>query len=140
MYIIIYTIITDAFFQEIVPLYFRHSRLSSFKRQLNLYGFEQINIGPFRGGYYHESFHRDNPDACRRMRRVAVKVVGAMTLKKKEQQEAAAAKAKQASEVDETVTTATAAEKEKESQAAGDSHETTSQKDDVQKETAPHQD
>ena len=81
---------TETFFKEIVPLYFRHSRLSSFKRQLNLYGFEQINIGPYRGGYYHETFHRDNPEACRRMRRVAVKVSGAMTLKKKEQEEAKA--------------------------------------------------
>ena len=67
-------------------MYFRHSRLSSFKRQLNLYGFEQINIGPYRGGYYHEMFHRDNPEMCRRMRRVAVKVSGATTLKKKEQE------------------------------------------------------
>lgn len=44
----------DKFFKEIVPLYFRQSRLSSFKRQLNLYGFELINSGPARGGYYHE--------------------------------------------------------------------------------------
>jgi len=85
----------DTFFKEIVPLYFRHSRLSSFKRQLNLYGFEQINIGPYRGGYYHEMFHRDNPETCRRMRRVAVKVAGAATQKKKEQEEAAAAAAKE---------------------------------------------
>jgi hypothetical protein len=73
----------DAFFKTIVPLYFRHSRLSSFKRQLNLYGFEQINIGPYRGGYYHEMFSRDNPEMCRRMRRVAVKVQGANSQKKK---------------------------------------------------------
>jgi hypothetical protein len=64
----------DKFFKEIVPLYFRQSRLSSFKRQLNLYGFELINTGPARGGYYHELFVKDAPEMCRRMRRVAVKV------------------------------------------------------------------
>lgn len=64
----------DKFFKEIVPLYFRQSRLSSFKRQLNLYGFELINTGPARGGYYHELFVKDGPELCRRMRRVAVKV------------------------------------------------------------------
>ena len=84
---------TDTFFKEIVPLYFRHSRLSSFKRQLNLYGFEQINIGPFRGGYYHEMFHRDSPEMCRRMRRVAVKVSGATAQRKKEQEAKAKAEA-----------------------------------------------
>merc|ERR1712187_966115 len=65
----------DKFFKEIVPLYFRQSRLSSFKRQLNLYGFELINTGPARGGYYHELFVKDRPEHCRRMRRVAVKVL-----------------------------------------------------------------
>ena len=64
----------DTFFKEIVPLYFRQSRLSSFKRQLNLYGFELINTGPSRGGYFHELFVKDRPELCRRMRRVAVKV------------------------------------------------------------------
>jgi hypothetical protein len=64
----------EKFFKEIVPLYFRQSRLSSFKRQLNLYGFELINTGPARGGYYHELFVKDSPELCRRMRRVAVKV------------------------------------------------------------------
>lgn len=44
----------DIFFKEIVPLYFRQSRLSSFKRQLNLYGFELIANGPFKGAYVHE--------------------------------------------------------------------------------------
>jgi len=65
----------DNFFKEIVPLYFRQSRLSSFKRQLNLYGFELINTGPARGGYYHEMFVKERPELCRRMRRVAVKVI-----------------------------------------------------------------
>ncbi|KAL3932464.1 MAG: hypothetical protein SGARI_003956 [Bacillariaceae sp.] len=64
----------EKFFKEIVPLYFRQSRLSSFKRQLNLYGFELINTGPARGGYYHELFVKERPELCRRMRRVAVKV------------------------------------------------------------------
>lgn len=64
----------DTFFKEIVPLYFRQSRLSSFKRQLNLYGFELINTGPSRGGYFHELFVREKPELCRRMRRVAVKL------------------------------------------------------------------
>jgi hypothetical protein len=63
----------DKFFKEVVPKYFRQSRLSSFKRQLNLYGFELINTGPARGGYYHEMFMKDRPELCRRMRRVAVK-------------------------------------------------------------------
>lgn len=64
----------NQFFKEIVPLYFRQSRLSSFKRQLNLYGFELISNGPSRGAYFHELFQRDKPNMCRRMRRVAVKV------------------------------------------------------------------
>jgi hypothetical protein len=64
----------DKFFKDIVPLYFRQSRLSSFKRQLNLYGFELINSGPARGGYFHDLFVKDQPELCRRMRRVAVKV------------------------------------------------------------------
>lgn len=79
----------DIFFKEIVPLYFRQSRLSSFKRQLNLYGFELINTGPARGGYYHELFVKNAPEACRRMRRVAVKVVpkGDTDLKKESPKE-----------------------------------------------------
>lgn len=64
----------EKFSKEIVPHYFRQSRLSSFKRQLNLYGFELINSGPAKGGYYHKLFIKQQPELCRRMRRVAVKV------------------------------------------------------------------
>jgi HSF-type DNA-binding len=66
----------DKFFRGIVPIFFRQSRLSSFKRQLNLYGFELINTGPARGAYYHELFVKDRPELCRQMRRIAVKVHG----------------------------------------------------------------
>merc|ERR1712232_1040366 len=78
----------DKFFKEIVPLYFRQSRLSSFKRQLNLYGFELINTGPARGGYFHELFVKDRPNLCRKMRRVAVKV-GAKNTKPSTEKEGA---------------------------------------------------
>jgi len=72
--IIIYVYMLYIMLQEVVPLYFRQSRLSSFKRQLNLYGFNLVNSGAFRGAYYHELFQKDRPELCRRMRRVAVKV------------------------------------------------------------------
>jgi hypothetical protein len=65
----------EKFLEDIVPHYFRHSRLTSFKRQLKLYGFQIINDGPARGGYFHELFVKDHPDRCRKMRRVGVKVV-----------------------------------------------------------------
>jgi hypothetical protein len=63
----------ENFFKEIVPHYFKQSRFSSFKRQLNLYGFELIQNGPAKGSYFHESFVRNQPDLCRRMRRVAIR-------------------------------------------------------------------
>lgn len=85
----------DKFFKEIVPLYFRQSRLSSFKRQLNLYGFELINTGPARGGYYHELFVKDRPELCRRMRRVAVKVSPKADAEKKDAEEAEGVTAKE---------------------------------------------
>ena len=61
------------FFNDIVPNYFKQSRLSSFKRQLNLYGFELITSGPSRGGYFHKSFLRDKPHLCRQIRRQDIK-------------------------------------------------------------------
>ena len=60
------------FSDEIMPKYFKQSRLSSFQRQLNLYGFTRINTGPDTGGYYHELFLRGRPALSIHIRRVGI--------------------------------------------------------------------
>lgn len=43
--------------------------MTSFQRQLNLYGFQRLTTGRDRGGYFHELFLRGRPDLCRVMTR-----------------------------------------------------------------------
>lgn len=50
-----------------MPEYFRQSKLTSFQRQLNLYGFRRLTAGPDRGGYYHEMFLKHKLFLCRDM-------------------------------------------------------------------------
>ncbi len=64
-------------FQEIVlPKFFKLSKLSSFQRQLNLYGFQRLTFGRDRGGYYHERFLRHKEFLSRGIKRVQVKGTG----------------------------------------------------------------
>jgi hypothetical protein len=63
---------SDRFVSHVMPKYFKQSRLSSFQRQLNLYGFTRISSGPDTGGYYHELFLMGRPALCVHMRRVGV--------------------------------------------------------------------
>jgi HSF-type DNA-binding len=62
----------DRFTSEVTPKYFKQSRLSSFQRQLNLYGFTRITSGPDAGGYYHELFLQGRPNLAVHMRRVGL--------------------------------------------------------------------
>jgi len=42
------------FSQKIMHRYFRQTKITSFQRQLNLYGFRRLTQGPDTGAYYHE--------------------------------------------------------------------------------------
>ena len=62
------------FVGDVLPLYFKHSKLSSFQRQLSLYGFVRLTSdGPDRGAYYHECFLRFRPFLCSMIQRTRVK-------------------------------------------------------------------
>jgi hypothetical protein len=61
-------------FQDIIlPKYFKLRKISSFQRQLNLYGFQRLTFGRDRGGYYHELFLRNKEFLAHEIRRVQVK-------------------------------------------------------------------
>jgi len=64
------------FVSKLLPRFFCQSKLTSFQRQLNLYGFIRLTAGNDRGAYYHELFLRGRPDLCRRMVRTRVKGTG----------------------------------------------------------------
>lgn len=64
------------FCSDVLPRYFRHCKLTSFQRQLNLYGFQRVHVGPLGGSYHHPLFTRDNPANVDTMRRTVKKNAG----------------------------------------------------------------
>ena len=63
-------------FVELLPSYFKLSKLASFQRQLNLYGFQRLTRGRDKGGYYHELFLRQKVFLAHSIQRIKVKGTG----------------------------------------------------------------
>ncbi len=61
------------FLEVVMPRSFKQTKLTSFQRQLNLYGFSRLTSGPDKGGYYHELFLRGKRQLCTRMIRMRIK-------------------------------------------------------------------
>jgi hypothetical protein len=55
--------------QRVLPLYFHSPKLSSFKRQLNIYHFQRIGHGKNKGAYCHHLFQRDRPELVQGVQR-----------------------------------------------------------------------
>merc|ERR1712076_59445 len=63
----------ERFVEEVIPRYFKQTKLSSFQRQLNVYDFSRISSGPDRGGYYHKLFLRGRYQLCKSISRRPLK-------------------------------------------------------------------
>ena len=63
----------QTFCQQVLPKYFRHCKLTSFQRQLNLYGFNHITKGNNAGAYLHHMFLRGRPDLLESIKRTGRK-------------------------------------------------------------------
>jgi hypothetical protein len=74
------------FVDIVLPKYFKQSKLASFQRQLNLYGFQRLTKGNDKGGYYHEYFLRNRTDLCSKIHRLKVKGTGVRARSNPEQE------------------------------------------------------
>lgn len=60
----------DEFSTEILPKYFKTRRLSSFQKQLSLYGFKRLRHGAdVVGAFHHEFFQRDDKKLVAKIQR-----------------------------------------------------------------------
>jgi len=65
---------SERFCKDVLPKYFRHRKLTSFQRQLNLYGFQRVYVGPLSCAYYHPLFRKDAPANCDYIKRHVMKI------------------------------------------------------------------
>jgi hypothetical protein len=64
------------FVNHVMPHYFKQTKMASFQRQLNLYGFSRLTGGLDKGGYYHELFLRGKVSLAYEIHRQRVKGTG----------------------------------------------------------------
>jgi len=64
------------FVNHVMPHYFKQTKMASFQRQLNLYGFNRLTGGLDKGGYYHELFLRGKVSLAYDIHRMRVKGTG----------------------------------------------------------------
>ena len=64
------------FVHDVMPHYFKQTKMTSFQRQLNLYGFNRMTGGLDKGGYYHELFLRGKVGLAYDIQRKRVKGTG----------------------------------------------------------------
>jgi hypothetical protein len=60
----------DEFQSSIIPKYFKHTKFTSFQRQLNLYGFRRVTRGEDQGAYFHPKFIYGRSDYVYEIRRL----------------------------------------------------------------------
>ena len=58
----------NRFREETLPKYYRHNKITSFQRQLNLYGFTRMHKGEDAGCYAHPKFVRGRKEPVREIR------------------------------------------------------------------------
>jgi hypothetical protein len=68
------------FVEVIMPRYFKKIQFPSFRRQINMWGFERIKGGVGKGGYRDPHFIRGMPSLCCMMKRVKIKGTGSPLL------------------------------------------------------------
>jgi hypothetical protein len=58
---------------DVMPMYFSSTRMSSFQRQLNIYGFQRIEKGPSQGAYRHKYFIKGQKELLQKIKRPSKK-------------------------------------------------------------------
>jgi hypothetical protein len=66
-----------------MPKYFDKTKYKSFQRQLNMWGFDRVGSGPYKGAYLHSCFVRGQPQLCEQMQRTKIKGIHSKKLRKK---------------------------------------------------------
>lgn len=69
----------EKFVESVAPLFFKQSKIRSFYRQLNLWGFKRLTVGSNSGAWYNRHFIRGAPNQINNMIRTKIKGKGKST-------------------------------------------------------------